>query len=97
LTDEIKIVQPDVILFFSGPNYDDKIKIQFNETPQFVKVFDDIPIRELARVAHDDLPYNSYRAYHPAALQRQNKLNQVERLIEKIKKERLDFSHLLCV
>jgi len=87
LIDEVKITNPDIVLFFSGPYYDDKMKVQFEGEISFKKVFDDIPQRELARVEHSVLPRHSYRVYHPSSLQRQMKSNYIQRLVEHIKNE----------
>ncbi|MFZ4547319.1 MAG: hypothetical protein ACOYN4_07790 [Bacteroidales bacterium] len=73
LQEEIKIANPDVVIFFSGPNYDDKICIQFDDSLVFEQVDETIPLRELARVKHRKLPENSFRTYHPKYLQIANK------------------------
>lgn len=85
LPKEINITKPDVIIFFSGPNYDDKIQIQFKSEIKFEKVFNDIPVRELAMLVHPELPTHTYRTYHPGALQRQKKRHYVDRIINLIR------------
>jgi hypothetical protein len=62
---EIKILQPDVIIFFTGPYYDDKIRIQITDDLVFRQVVEHIPSRELARLENINLPYFTYRLYHP--------------------------------
>lgn len=89
LVDEIKITNPDIIIFFSGPYYDDKIKIQFDGDITFNRVFDEIPVKELAKLEHPDLPKNSFRIYHPSALQWQKKSKYIDRLVELIKNDNL--------
>ena len=78
LPNEIKIINPDGVIFFSGPDYDEKIQIQFDGEIQFKQVQDDIPAREFARLIHKDLPKNTFRTYHPNALMRQHKWNYLE-------------------
>lgn len=87
LADEIKIANPDIVLFFSGHSYDDKIRIQFDGDIQFKKVFDEISERELAKVEHPELPKHTYRVYHPKYLQIKNKYHYLEKLMEHIKNE----------
>ncbi|MEI7726737.1 MAG: hypothetical protein WCK09_16630 [Bacteroidota bacterium] len=72
LLDEINLINPDVVVFFSGPYYDDKIRCQFNGQLQFEKVKEEIPINEFARVVHPSLPKNSFRTYHPSGGQRKH-------------------------
>ncbi len=71
LLDEIKIIEPDVVVFFSGPDYDDKIRIQFDDQLQFEKITGNIAPREFARMVHPSLPRNSFRTYHPSGGQQQ--------------------------
>jgi hypothetical protein len=82
LSAEIQIVEPDVFLSFSGPTYDEKLKLQFEDNLAFEQVFEDIPSRQLARLIHPSLPKHSYRTYHPIALQRQGKSGHIERLVD---------------
>ncbi len=88
LPGEIKITSPDIIIFFSGPSYDDRIRIQI-EGIKFEKIYDDIPVKELAKVIHPDLPKNSFRTYHPNALQRQNKWNYLQLIAASILKDNI--------
>ena len=70
LLDEIKIIEPDAVIFLSGPHYDDKIRIQFDGQLQFEIVSENITVRDFARVVHPSLPKNSFRTYHPSGGQR---------------------------
>jgi hypothetical protein len=87
LKEELLIVQPDVILFFSGPTYDDRIRIQFDEQLQFLQLVPEIPIRELARVSHPLLPKHSYRTYHPKSMQIHYKNQHLESILDFIKRD----------
>ena len=66
LTGEIEILQPNVVIFFSGPYFDEHINQSFVGS-QFQSV-DGFSEREVARVVHDSLPQHSYRTYHPKYL-----------------------------
>lgn len=70
ICDEIRILNPDVIIFFSGPNYDYLIRrilgqVSFEEVAGY-------KTRKLARVVSPKLPYQSFRTYHPNYLWRVN-------------------------
>jgi hypothetical protein len=88
LVEEIKIVNPDVVVFFTGPSYDDKIKIQFKEDVQFKKVMNDVPSREFAQLINPNLPFHTYRLYHPdySLWRDTSKKIHIDVMIEKIKK-----------
>jgi uracil-DNA glycosylase len=60
---EIQMLQPDVVIFFTGPFYDARIQKTFNDA-----VFEPIEHfnqRHFARVSQPDLPFHTYRTYHP--------------------------------
>lgn len=60
---EIEILEPNIVLFFSGPNFDEHIKSSFSGCCfESVKGFTQ---RELLRVQHELLPSHAYRVYHP--------------------------------
>jgi len=63
LTQELKILNPDICIFLSGPRYDADLKKKLPdlETEQFK----DYPTNEVARYVSKSLPYNSFRTYHP--------------------------------
>ncbi len=78
LQEEIKIIDPSVIIFFSGPDYDQWIKDQFKGNITFDEhLLQDIPKRELSIVRLDSekqlLPVHTYRTYHPGFLSYSNK------------------------
>jgi len=75
LSSEIKITEPDVVLFFSGPNYDGVLRqtftgVQFQAIPGY-------DARVLSRVIHKDLPEKSFRTYHPRYLSMSRMLTQI--------------------
>ena len=61
-------LKPDIVIFFSGPNYDEYISRIFSDA-----TFENISSRnsrQLARVKSWLLPHNSIRTYHPNYLWR---------------------------
>ncbi|MDI6710309.1 MAG: hypothetical protein QME76_06440 [Bacillota bacterium] len=54
LESEIKILKPDIIVFFTGPYYDSRIQATFSEV-QFADV-DGFEVRKLSRLIHQCLP-----------------------------------------
>ncbi|WP_207492507.1 hypothetical protein [Aridibaculum aurantiacum] len=87
LKEEIRILKPDVVLFFSGPFYDDKIKLQFDTDISFEQVDNEIPLRELAILKNENLPKHTYRTYHPKPMQMLYKTGHLEIILNKIKSE----------
>lgn len=63
IREELKILNPDVVIFLSGPNYDRHIETIFGKVK--FESLNSRPVRELARVVAEGLPRNSYRTYHP--------------------------------
>ena len=82
LEEEIKIINPDIVLFLTGPNYDYYIKAQLNGVE--FKTVENYQIGQFARVEHKSLPKNSFRIYHPVYLRRRSLENNY---LEKLKKE----------
>ena len=82
LEEEIKIVNPDIVLFLTGPNYDNYIVNQLKGVE--FKTVENYHIRQFARVEHKSLPKNSFRIYHPVYLRRSGLENEY---LEKLKKE----------
>lgn len=82
LEEEIKIINPDIVLFLTGPNYDYYIKAQLKGVE--FKTVENYGIRQFARVEHEALPKNSFRIYHPVYLRRRSLENNY---LEKLKKE----------
>lgn len=66
LLSEIKILNPDFCLFYTGPSFDHRIKtlfenIEFKEIPNFT-------IGQFCKLKHPSLPINSFRSHHPKSL-----------------------------
>ena len=59
---ELQILEPDVIVFFTGPSYDDRLRSTF-PTLRFIELTE-----ALKRLEHPSLPYHSYRTPHPKYL-----------------------------
>lgn len=65
---EIQILQPDVVIFLTGPRYDDVLRKTFSDVA--FRSVDEYPINEVAQVVAAGLPALSFRTYHPAFLNR---------------------------
>lgn len=85
LPGELSILQPDIVLFLSGPYYDKAIQLQLGEDVAFEPLVDGIASRELARVSHPLLPPHAYRTYHPGHLSRGKKNNYLQLIAATIK------------
>lgn len=82
LEEEIKIINPDIVLFLTGPYYDYYIEKQLKGVE--FKTVENYQIGQFARVEHKSLPKNSFRIYHPFYL----RINGLEsEYLEKLKKE----------
>lgn len=73
LEQELDILNPDIILFISGPSYDDNIKELLPEI-EFEKFSNDFQPRELAKLKFKSHK-NIFRTYHPNYLWR-NDINK---------------------
>lgn len=82
LEEEIKIINPDIVLFLTGPYYDYYIEKQLKGVE--FKTIENYGIRQFARVEHKSLPKNSFRIYHPSYLRRSGLESEY---LEKLKKE----------
>mgnify|MGYP001439688021 CR=1 FL=1 len=65
LRDEFKIINPDIVLFLTGPNRDSDIKFHFPDA-EFIPTDDETNLRQKAKIRSKDLPLNSFRLYHPS-------------------------------
>lgn len=72
LSEEIKIFNPDKLFFLTGPNYDQYL-INIFPGIKFNQINDNYSTRELARLIHEHLPYNTFRLYHPNYANRHKK------------------------
>jgi hypothetical protein len=66
LADEIKIIQPDICMFFTGPDFDSRLRNIFPN----LKMIEIIGwnSRQFCQLKHMDLPLHSFRSYHPRSL-----------------------------
>lgn len=71
LVDEIRILQPKVCIFFTGPSFDNRIRNIFDSvTFESVVGFG---LHQLCQLKHADLPVLTFRTYHPNYLRRSGK------------------------
>lgn len=79
LPDEIRILQPDVVMFFTGPYYDDLLHGTFPGAE-----LEEVPLADgfVARVSHRDLPEQTYRAYHPNYLRQSGNWDIIDLICE---------------
>lgn len=64
---EIEILEPRVVVFFTGPYYDIRLIKSFVDGATLHEVND---LQVLDRVVHSKVPNTSYRCYHPGYLRR---------------------------
>lgn len=84
---ELSILEPDVCVFATGPDYDRVIERYYPGVTFEDCGFDS---RTLAMVKHERLPVRSFRTYHPKALRLQKKWGVVfEQLCGRIKDDAL--------
>lgn len=81
ITGEINILKPDIILFFTGPNYDAIIKNNFKDINfQGVPTFSQ---RQLSQITHNGNT-KFYRTYHPNYLWRNNINRYYETIVKNL-------------
>lgn len=86
LEEEIKITQPDVVIFFTGKLWDEKIQYVLSEGITFEKMHNDVSIDDLARVHGSNLPPKTYRVGHPQSMQLKKQWHIMEKIIEDIRR-----------
>jgi hypothetical protein len=70
IVDEIKICTPEICIFFTGPDFDARLRRIFKDM-DFVA----IPgwnMKQLSMLRHPLLPYLTFRSYHPKSLRLKN-------------------------
>ena len=80
--DEIKILNPDIIIFLSGPNYDTELKNSLKNI-SFQQLSEKYNERKLAKLNYDNRP-NLYRTYHPNYLWRNDINSYFKEIIDDI-------------
>jgi len=78
---EIAIAAPDIIVFFTGPNYDRRLQLTWAGAT-LEPVYVEQNRTEIARVEHNELPRRSFRVYHPSNLARDR--NRYERVMRQL-------------
>jgi hypothetical protein len=74
LVDEIKITNPDICMFFTGPDFDFRLR---NIFPNIEMIeMNGWDTRQLCQLKHKNLPKHSYRSYHPKSLRIQRLENR---------------------
>ena len=73
---ECKLLKPDVVVFFTGPDYDPRLLMTFPGL-QMSPVIE----RALFVLEHEALPAHSYRTYHPNYLRRSKQWEILDRII----------------
>ena len=63
LTQELKILNPDICIFLSGPYYDEDLRKKLPDLK--IEQFGIYKENEVVRYISESLPYNSFRTYHP--------------------------------
>lgn len=66
LLEEIEILKPDFIIFFTSHHFDYRIKKIFDNIE--FKSIDDFTIKQCSKLNHQSLPINTFRTYHPKYL-----------------------------
>ena len=80
--EEIKILQPSIVLFLTGPNYDSVIHDNFGGLA-FSKIPSNFSERALAKVSMLGIPF-AFRTYHPNYMWRNDINAYFEAIIDKI-------------
>lgn len=66
LIKEIEILNPNVVLFFTGPNLDYRIRNVFSQI--VYKSIEGFTSRQFCKLNHSVLPIRTFRSYHPKSL-----------------------------
>lgn len=80
---ELAELAPGAVVFFTGPNYDDLLRIVFPDV-RLEACLDGVPVRTLARVQSALLPRNTFRTYHPGFLNRNSQFSLIDQIAELI-------------
>lgn len=80
---ELEFYQPDVVIFLSGPNYDEHIISVFEDA--IFTCVGERSQRQLAKVSSSQLPAKTIRTYHPGYLWRSGFYSYLDDIVEFIK------------
>jgi hypothetical protein len=76
---EVKSLKPSIVIFFSGPRYDQALLAAFPDST-LEQAWKTHSAREVAFVSSKYLPIRTIRTFHPSGLQRSRKWNVIPRL-----------------
>ena len=79
LTEEIRLIKPNVVIFFTGPRYDGCIKETFCNV-RFKMIEKGLDVLE-----HPNLPMKSFRTYHPKYLRMSKRWKLLDEISDLIK------------
>jgi len=82
INEELKIVKPTIVLFLTGPDYDEVIEANFGKL-QYSKLNSDFSEREIAKMLLPGIPF-TFRTYHPQYLWFNDINNYFNSIIDKI-------------
>jgi len=82
LKEELRIIQPTIVLFLSGPNYDSVIVDKFEEV-KYSQLPSSFSVREIAKLNLIGVPF-AFRTYHPNYLWRNDINRHFQTIIDKI-------------
>ncbi len=88
LSDEIKILQPEIVIFFTGANWDFAINHLLHNTVKFKNLNNETSLKEIAKLSSPFLPLHSYRLQHPRYLRKSKKWSNAELVLENIRSAR---------
>lgn len=83
LREEVAVLKPTDVIFCTGPDYDEELSRQFSGIT-YDEAVDGVPVRQLARLSHGELPESSFRIYHPNYIRRSGRRSLLDRLIEMV-------------
>lgn len=88
IVDEVRILDPKVCLFFTGPDFDTRLKkalpgIKFEAVENW-------NAKQFCRLVHPQLPENSFRSYHPKSLRLRRLENDLLNYLTKLGSEQLE-------
>lgn len=80
---ELETLKPDIVIFFTGPEYNDSLYSIFNGIEKINYLGYDP--EKTAKLSHDILPKNTWRTYHPGYLQRSNQWEIIDNICKDVK------------
>jgi hypothetical protein len=84
LWEEIKILEPTDIIFFTGPRYDRYLKQSLNGNVEFAPIDDRYSTRQLAKFCINEPSIPGFRTYHPNYLQRSKNWQVIDLLVKEL-------------